>query len=151
MKNMFVAAAVLLLAWAVYADNPSCPMAAHKPGCCMKSAAASGEMPNCCAMQTEDKAFAEHMAEMMKTAKEVEITGKLYCASCDLKIEKKCTHVLQSGEVNYHLLTGTEMMNLCKAASHGSKLVKVKANLAEMDGKKYLQVIGFEEVTEKAT
>ena len=150
MKNILVVAGILFLAWAVYADNPSCPMAAHKPGCCMKAATAAADMPNCCAMQTEDKAFADHMAQMMKTAKDVEITGKLYCAACDLKIEKKCTHVLQSGETNYYLMSGTEMMDLCKAASHGSKLVKVKAKLAEMDGKKYLQVLSFEEVTEKA-
>lgn len=160
MKKTFVIMSLLLSAGFARADCGSATEKQH--ACCKKATEASMHQggKDCCAAQTGEAAgdmcsnLPKGDADKVRAAfdgkaKDIEMTGKLYCAACDLKTAEKCQHVFKSGETAYVVLATPESMKLSKIASHGSKAVKVKAKTADVDGKSYLQIVTYEEVPEK--
>ncbi len=168
MKKLTAIAALLLITGLTRAEEPKkeCPMASQKPGCCMKAANASLSGPEQkmkgCPMDQEgkgdqaccfipDKGLAERVATAMKNAKETELNGKMCCSMCDLKIDKTCRHVFKSGETVYYLMGTPEAKNLAKTDGHGKISIKVNGKIAEVDGKKYLQIIRFAKASTQST
>ncbi|MBI2838512.1 MAG: hypothetical protein HYX75_09365 [Acidobacteria bacterium] len=155
MKSALIVLSLMVLPGLVRADcGKAGEKSGEKAGCCMKG---SMEAKSCSHGSEAKGAMgtglsdenSKKLSDMLQSAKEVELTGKVYCAMCDLKTAEQCQPVLKNGEIAYLLMMGPETMKLKEVGDHGSKTMKVKAKSADLDGKTYVQVLSFEEVQER--
>ena len=77
----------------------------------------------------------------------VELTGRVLCASCDMKAEgAHCNLVFKTEgdtQVVYSLVKNDQLAELAKMTSHGEKVVTISGKAVSAEGEKLLSIEKF--------